>query len=570
MTEPDASQDVRTEAARRRRRIGTTLLMLAVAAVAAQSFVEWLLPYDVMAWSRLAQAIGQPALSPRVVSLVWGVATLLALWPLRAGKAGATWAVVAGIAVGSSRLAAGGSVPAMVLLLAAGMGSLGWQAGRHGGLALLLSTALSIVGWDLALTRFAGLWPVCLALVAVFMWIERRHIQATDQRLFATLAERDALIRDLDAKQQQLLALQKERTHLLAGIGHDLRQPLWAVRLYADAMLARQPDSPDSEALRQQLRATDDAIGMLDQFSDFAAIERGALNSQLQRVNLRQVVDVVVAWERESRRGEPLDIHVYGREAWVRTDPMQLKRIVQNLVGNAVRHSLRAQQPRHSLVLVGVRPHHGGYAIDVVDNGDGIARDKLEEVFQPYVQLDRQAGAAKGSRGLGLAIVRGLVVQLGMHLAPVQSRPGRGTRFRVVLPPALRWRDLPGESLTDTLLAVLDDDDAARSALVAALQSTGAECVDAGSLKTLKRRLSEQVRFPDALVFDLDLGTAGNGVEAVVSLRQEWELEVPALIVTGRPAQAPALPGACRLLPKPAALPELVATLDELLTANRG
>jgi signal transduction histidine kinase/CheY-like chemotaxis protein len=570
MPEPTASQDVRADAPRRRQRIGITLLMLAVVAVAAQSFVEWLLPYDVMAWSRLAQAVGRPDLSPRAVSLAWALLTLLALWPLRAGKVGPWWAVVAGIAVGSSRLAAGGSVPAIVLLLAAGMGSLGWQSRRHGGLALLLSAAVSIIAWDLALTSFAGLWPVCLALVAVFVWIERRHIQATDQRLFAALAERDSLIRDLDAKQQQLLALQKERTHLLAGIGHDLRQPLWAVRLHADAMLARQPDSPDGEALRQQLRATDDAIGMLDQFSDFAAIERGALNSQMQRVNLREVVDVVATWERESHRGEPLDIHVYGREAWVRTDPMQLKRIVQNLVGNAVRHSLCAEQPRRSLVLVGARPHHGGFAIDVVDNGDGIPRDKLEEVFQPYVQLGSQAGAARGSRGLGLAIVRGLVAQLGMQLAPVQSRQGHGTRFRVVLPAGLRWRDTPGESLTGKLLAVLDDDDAARAALVSALQSTGAECVAAGSLKTLRRSLAEHVRFPDALVFDLDLNTATNGVDAVRTLRQEWEHEVPALIVTGRPGLAPALPAACRLLPKPAALADILSALNQLLPANRG
>jgi len=70
----------------------------------------------------------------------------------------------------------------------------------------------------------------------MFVWIERQYIQATDQRLIAALAERDDLIRDLNLKREQLTRLQRARTQLLASISHDLRQPLQAVRLYAEAL----------------------------------------------------------------------------------------------------------------------------------------------------------------------------------------------------------------------------------------------------------------------------------------------------------------------------------------------
>jgi len=572
-TEATPPDGIRGETAGRRRRVGSWLLIAACLLLALQGLVEWLFPYDVVALGRLAAALGQSHVSPAFASAAWGVLAVASLVPLRWGMGGPRWALAAGLVIGSSRLAAGGSVPAIVLLLATGVASLGWQTWRDGGLALLLGTAVSIAAWDVTLTSYANLWLVCAALAAVFVWIERQHIRATDRRLFAALGERDALIADLDAKQRQLQALQRERTHMLAGIGHDLRQPLWAIRLHADSMLARQPVSPQTESLRQQLRATDDAIGMLDQFADFAAIERGTLYARPQRVNVREVIESVAAVLRSAHAHEPVTIRTHGRDAWVRIDPTQLRRIVQNLQANAVRHSLRAAPNRHSRVVAAVRPHGDGLCIDILDNGDGIERDQLERVFEPYVQLSPE-DAPHGSRGLGLAIVHGLVNQLGMRIAPVRSQRGRGTRFRVVLPADLGWRE--GEPtaehapLAGRLLAVLDDDDHGRQALVGALQSAGADCVQASSFTVMQQLLRSELRFPDALVVDLDLGRPPDGIEVIVRLRDEWQLSVPALVVTGNAGARPALPPACTLLEKPAGLPILVQALEQVMTASRG
>jgi CheY-like chemotaxis protein/two-component sensor histidine kinase len=384
------------------------------------------------------------------------------------------------------------------------------------------------------------------------------------------------LIGDLDARSAQLSTVEQARTRLLASISHDLRQPLQAVRLYAEALRARPDlDAAARRLLKQQMQAADDAVGMLDQFSEFSAIKDGKLVSHPELVNLREVLERVAGGLQPAYPKSRLRLTVHGRPTWVWVDRSQVTRLVQNLAGNAVRYSVGVPIEGPARVVLAVRPLGGGCQIDVVDNGRGIPADKLEAVFEPYVQLAQAAEASHAGRGLGLAIVRGLVAQLGLTLAPVRSRVGNGTRFRVCLPPAmLREAPLPrtvtgippAARLEGWLLALLDDEDAPRQALRAALESAGATVVEAESPGRLKRLLDAEERFPDALIFDLDLGAGRpDGRAALLELRQEWEMRVPAVILTGRVgARSVILPPQCSLLEKPVALADLVATLNRL------
>lgn len=587
---------------RRRRRLGLALVGLGVAALAAQSWVEWLLPYDLAALEMMRRLSRQPTLAP--AQLVWAWAGLcgLLLLGLARARAASLWqtqglAVLCGLALGSAHVAAGGPAASSAMLMLVGVASLGWHALREGGFTLLAGTAVAVAGWDATLSAYPTLWLAVIVLGLMFVWIDRMHIRANDRRLFSALAERDSLITSLDQRSEQLTALQGARTRLLASISHDLRQPLQAVRLFAEALQARpepgdvQTEQRRADLLRQQMRAADDAVAMLDQFSEFSAIEQGALQSHPQAVDVRDVLDGVAASLQATHPREQLSLSVHGRRHWCHTDRTQLARLVQNLAGNAVRYSLGARPGERARVVLAVRPHrylHGGgrvqqgLAIDIVDNGRGIPADKLEAVFEPYVQLAGGAsGASRGGRGLGLAIVRGLVAQLGLQLAPLRSTVGRGTRFRVLLPAELR-RDGPPDQGPDTvpgedparldgwLLALLDDEAAPRAALQAALEGVGATLVAAASLPQLKEKLDAEPRFPDAVVFDLDLGAGQtDGLTALIALRDEWELDLPAVIVTGRIAAMGTvpLPKRCTVLAKPVPLVTLVATLRRLASA---
>lgn len=606
---PGSAEHIAEQLPRRRRRLGLALMALGVVGLAMQSFSEWLLPYNLASLDTMRRLTSSPLLS--ATQLVWGWALLcLALLATMAQsqRPPALLPPLAGLALGSVHTAAGGGAASLALLLLVGVASLGWHAGRQGGLSLLLATALASAAWEWTVSDFPSLWAVAPILVTVFVWIDLMHMRVNDRRLFGALAERDDLIQSLDQRTAELTALQGARTQLLASISHDLRQPLQAVRLYAEALQAA--DAPTaaqplekldpeatsalarrSELLRQQMRAADDATAMLDQFSEFSAIEQGALQSRPELVDVRDILEAVAASLQATQSPTQLRLSVHGRRHWVHTDRTQLARLVQNLAGNAVRYSVGVRRGRPARVVLAVRPHSAsaggaqGLVIDIVDNGRGIPADKLEAVFEPYVQLATGAdgagmlpGASRGGRGLGLAIVRGLAAQLKLQIAPVKSRVGHGTRFRVVVPAELRRAGPvplgpPSDATADIqrldgwLLALLDDEAAPRSALRAALEGVGATIVDAGALDQLKLQLDEEPRFPDALVVDHDLGIGKpDGVAALLELRAEWELMVPAVVVTGRVAAlgSISLPKRCSLLSKPVALASLVATLRRL------
>lgn len=561
----------------RRRRLGLSFVALGVLTLAAQSLVEWLLPYDNVGLALLRRWLGWPELRAALPAWAWAALSVAMLaWLAQRRGAPEVVAALAGLVLGSVYVAAGGASPAVALLLLVGVASLGWQVRAGGGLALLLGTAVAVSAWDAALSEFPTLWAAVIVFVAMFVWIDSRYIRASDRRLFAALEERDTLISDLDARGELLQGAQNARTRLLASISHDLRQPLQAVRLYAEALRARPDlDATARRLLKQQMQAADDAVGMLDQFSEFSAIEDGMLVSHPELVNLREVLERVAGALQPAYPKSRLRMSVHGRPTWAWVDRSQITRLVQNLAGNAVRYSIGVPIEGPARVVLAVRPHRGGCVIDVVDNGRGIPADKVQAVFEPYVQLAQAAEASRAGRGLGLAIVRGLVTQLGLTLAPVRSRVGNGTRFRVALPQALmREAPLPrtvtGAPMTvrldGWLLALLDDEEAPRLALRAALESVGATVVEAESLGRLRRLLDAQERFPDVLVFDLDLGAGQpDGRAALAELRQEWETQVPAVILTGRVgARSVILPPQCSILEKPVALAELVGVLNTI------
>jgi signal transduction histidine kinase/CheY-like chemotaxis protein len=584
----EAREPVQAVLPLRRRRLGLALIALGVAALAVQSLLEWLLPYDVAVLLAVREWLDRPTLGAAALAWAWaacGCVLLAALAQPRLGPPALHGlALLCGLVLGSAHAALGGSAASVATLLLVAVASLGWQAGSQAGFTLLAGTAVAAAGWDALLSDYPTLWLVAVVLAATFAWIDRQHIRANDLRLLAALEQRDSLIADLDRRGEQLRLVQGARTRLLATISHDLRQPLQAIRLYAEALAGRPDcDGAARALLERQMQAADDAAAMLDQFSEFSAIEQGMLVSHPEPTNGRQVLERVAASLQATHPASRLRITVHGRAegTWLSIDRSQFARVVQNLAGNAVRYSLGVRDAEPARVVLALRPHGNGLALDVVDNGCGIPADKTDLVFEPYVQLPVAPPAAAGAnparagRGLGLAIVRGLATQLGLSIAPVRSRVGRGTRFRVVVPAALR-RPPPraqagataahASRLDGWLLALLDDEDAPRAALRAALEGLGAAVVDAAVLSQLQPLLDSEARFPDALLFDLDLGSGQpDGRAAVGALRAEWELAVPAVILTGRVGSSSViLPPRCSLLDKPVRLADLVATLHRL------
>ena len=214
---------------------------------------------------------------------------------------------------------------------------------------------------------------------------------------------------------------------------------------------------------------------------------------------------------------------------YVRSDPNLLRRLVQNLVSNAIKYT------REGRVLIGVR-RRGKYALlQVHDTGIGIPSTKFRTVFKEFARLDEGARTASGL-GLGLSIVDRIsrVLELEVEIASV---PGKGTQFQVRLPLETNLKRLksiakpvqtePPKPLNGLRVLCIDNEPKILEGMTLLLSGWGCEVTAAASLT----QALEFAEPPDAICADYHLDEA-IGIDAIVELRAKWDADIPSLLVT--------------------------------------
>jgi two-component system, OmpR family, osmolarity sensor histidine kinase EnvZ len=211
--------------------------------------------------------------------------------------------------------------------------------------------------------------------------------------------------------------LDQERATFLAGVSHDLRTPLARLRLGVEMLPA------DPETRNDIERDIADINGVIDQFLDFARDE----SSEAVEVTDIGVIATTVA-ERASRAGASVSTNIAG-EFRVPIRPLAMRRLIANLVDNAVKHT-------NTDVDVVIKQEDRGDArcavVSVLDRGDGIAEGDVERLLQPFTRLDHSRTGASGA-GLGLAIVARITKLHGGSFM-LKPREGGGTEARLTLP----------------------------------------------------------------------------------------------------------------------------------------
>lgn len=208
----------------------------------------------------------------------------------------------------------------------------------------------------------------------------------------------------------------------LAGVVHDLRQPLDALAIYTE-MLSADP-SQASELAPRMLRAVASAQGLAQSLQDFAALRALGAMGAPAAVHVPALLADLAAIHEPLVRQKGLEWRVHPLDVTLHRDAGLLRRLLGNLLANAVRYTERGG------VLLAVRRRGGGLAFEVWDTGRGIAPADQQRVFEPFVRLGGTEEVGGEGAGLGLAVVRELADQLGGVLA-LRSQPGRGSVFRV-------------------------------------------------------------------------------------------------------------------------------------------
>ena len=293
-----------------------------------------------------------------------------------------------------------------------------------------------IVGW---LWQGTALGIVLALLIAQLMALLTAHVADFGRTLaqLAQLARDNAqLAASLRTQRDRVAEASQAKTRFFHAAGHDLRQPLHALQTNAAALQVLGEQLGDTrlrDIAAVMTRCVDHGQTLIDDLLDISRLDAGVLRPDLQPVDIGQLAaDVHAEFAALARaRGLTLTHMVDGPgPLCVRSDESMLRRILHNLVGNAIKYT-----PQGSVTLKAAAVDGGGASLEVVDTGCGIAPHEHERVFGEFQRGSATATDGQPGLGLGLAIVRRMAGLLEAELK-LDSTPGRGTRVTLRLPPA--------------------------------------------------------------------------------------------------------------------------------------
>lgn len=441
--------------------------------------------------------------------------------------------------------------------LAAQRGSL-----RHALLALLLSLLVAgVIGWQAArwisapLRRLAGAVqqlgrddkPISVAITdrteigelqrglnhaAAELFQHRRSLQ---QRI-------EQATRELELKNAALEAASESRSRFLAAASHDLRQPLYALTLFSAALAVDELDPQRLDRIAHIQECVQSLDHLFSELLDLSRLEAGAVQVEISDFPLDRVFAEVSRTFSMVAEQRGLTLKTPSTRYWLRSDRVMLTRMLNNLVGNALRFTSQGG------ALVGARRSGPGrLRIEVWDTGSGIAPDHLPHVFDEFYRIDDQGGAGldDGSRsglGLGLATVQRLARLLDTDVQ-VRSRVGHGSVFRFelpladtgTLPPVVE--EEPTDELADRRVLVVDNDPAILSGIRFLLRSWGCEVAVAEDRQQALEAVENWPAPADIVICDLHLRSGEQGPDLFAQLdrlyERDGETRFARLLVTG-------------------------------------
>lgn len=345
--------------------------------------------------------------------------------------------------------------------------------------------------------------------------LEHRVQQRTQDLSLANDALQSENVRRAQAE-SRLQELHEAKTRFLAYTSHDLMQPLNAARLFTGAM--QQEHATLSSEFDNINKALDNASELVEALREIARLDSGNLNPQLEHFHIHDLLAALVSEFQLLAAGKGLTLRFVPSSAVVRSDRMLLRRILQNLLSNAVHYT------RAGSVLVGCRRRKGAIEIQVWDTGPGIATAELETVFDEFVRLERSADAASKGLGLGLAIARRSAQLLGHHIR-VESWPDQGSLFALSaecgLLEALKPTPPAEQGALVSLAAVrvlcVDNDPAILAGMRKLLEAWHCAVETADSSDAAEAAITRQ-HDCDILLLDYHLDRGRNGIDCYTKL----------------------------------------------------
>ena len=337
--------------------------------------------------------------------------------------------------------------------------------------------------------------------------------------------------------QRRISALEDEGrriTQFLAMLGHELRGPLAPIANALTIIELSDVEAPEIRAARAVIgRQLKQLSRLVDDLLDVGRITSGKVHIERKPVNLRDVItEAVEAVEPLARnKNHALHSEIIDQALWVDGDQARLIQVVGNLLTNAVKFT-----PAGGRIVVALQAEGAHASISVRDNGVGIPRRSLEEIFRPFVQGDQDSARSTGGLGLGLSLVQQLVALHGGEVSVFSAAElGRGSEFVVRLPllagsvasPVATKAIEPGPGRK---ILVVDDNRDAANTLRTVVRALGHQVEVEFDGNAAFRAIRD--RRPDVVL--LDIGLPGlTGLQIAEKVRAEIADPPPLIAITG-------------------------------------
>jgi Na+/proline symporter/signal transduction histidine kinase len=359
----------------------------------------------------------------------------------------------------------------------------------------------------------------------------KRANESLEQRVERRTAELTRVNEELAQAQMFAEEANLGKTRFLAAAGHDILQPLNAARLYCSSLIEKAGRGAEGEAAANIESSLESVETILGAVLDISRLDAGAMKPVETVFKLDGLLRQIATDFQPLAAEKKLELTIVPSSLAVSTDRNLFRRLIQNLVSNAVKYT------RSGRILVGVRRRGELAEIQVFDTGIGIPTDKLSSIFGEFTRLEEGAREAQGL-GLGLSIVDRIARVLKLELQ-VDSGRGKGTRFSVILPvsdaveqtavaeaaPSVQ----PGAALDGMAVLCIDNDRRILEGMRLLFEGWGCTVATFSGSKAIAE--AGLIAVPDIILADYHLD-GETGLDLIRKLRGRFGETIPAVLVT--------------------------------------
>ncbi len=425
----------------------------------------------------------------------------------------------------------------LVILLGAGAAGvitkIGWLQSLHAYLPI------SLIPMTVMLLTSGEQLQLALALsIIAFLIVTYFYAISANRDLIESFKLRYENIELLEQLREQKNEAEKAsiaKSKFLAVASHDLRQPLHALTLFT-SVLNESIQYPKVRKVVDQINASVDALqNLFNALLDISRLDAGVIQVEKTKFYLQPLFNKLVNDFEPLAQEKGLQINCPPCDYAVQSDLVQLEQILRNYISNAIRYTSKGS------IKICCVADAGNITIHVIDTGLGIDEKNQHLIFDEFYQLTNPERDRSKGLGLGLAIVH-RTAKLLDHPIYVDSQFGKGSTFSVCIPQAhnVEVHDMDShhiklnhQPVSNELIVVIDDEASIREGMQSLLEQWGYQVISAADEEQVLNLLRQQNRTPDGIIADYRLRDYKTGIDVIYAIHDEYNKEIPALIVTG-------------------------------------